>query len=219
MSIAETVESVRTMVAAGNLRDALTACMLSVGTEDHLPVLETVQIEKRGLELILRSTDRFRLTRVTVRLDADDMPSPDWTVLIDSGDVKRMLAAIPKPKRYPVPAPVSLSWLDDGGRDAGGHAVHGLSVDTGVTALRVQSFMGDFPRTDSLIPANDLDTSEVGAIGFNPKYMTDLCKMPGRDKNQPVRLRFRGEGKGAVSVWGDDEVRYEHLLMPVRLSD
>lgn len=215
MSIAETVESVRTVVSSDNLRDALTACMLSVSTNDTLPVLMTVQIEKRDGELVLRSTDRFRLTRVTIKLDAGDMPSPNWVVLVASDDVKRVLSTIPKPKRG-LSLPVSLSWLDDGGRDYSGRVVNGLSVDTGETGMRVQSYdAGEFPRTDGLIPSDDSDTVETGEIAFDPKQLIDLCKMP-RGKGESVRLRMRGTNKGVMSVWGDDTVRYEHLLMPKR---
>lgn len=216
MSIAETVESVRTMVAPDYLRDALTACMLSAGKDDTLPVLETVQIQKLDRTLIVRSTDRYRLTRVTITLDPEDMPSPDWTVLVATADVKRIIASLPKSRRNVSPVPVALSWLEDGGRDYAGCAVHGLSVDTGEMGARVQSFEGDFPKVDMLFPADDTDTVEMGEMGFRPAQLIDLCKMPGRRKDERVALRFRGDGKGAVSVWGDDMVRYEHLIMPVR---
>lgn len=214
MSIAESVTAVRVMVTANHLRDALTACMLSVGKDATLPTLMTVQIEKRAGELVFRSTDRFRLTRVTVTLDAGDMPSPDWTVLVASEDVKRILSAIPKGHVHAVP--VALEWLDDAGRDFGGHAVHGLSVDTGETGMRVQAYDGDYPRMDNLVPSDDTDTVEMGEVRFDPKRLADLCKMPGRLKTDSVSLRLRGDGKGAISVWGDDTIRFEHMIMPHR---
>lgn len=219
MTIAEPVTAVRAMVAAGHLRDALSACMLSVGKDATLPTLTTVQIEKRAGELIVRSTDRYRLTRVTIALDAGDMPSPDWTVLVASEDVKRILSAIPKPRTNVHAVPVTLEWLDDAGHDLAGHAVHGLSVDTGAGGMRVQAFEGDYPRMDNLIPSDDTDTVEMGEIRLDPKRLADLCKMPGRGKFDSVSLRLRGDGKGVVSVWGDETIRYEHLLMPCRKSE
>lgn len=216
MSIAETVESVRTVVSSDNLRDALTACMLSASKNATLPVLMAVQVEKRGAELILRSTDRYRLTRVTITLDSGDMPSPDWTAIVEMADVKRIVSALPKARRGASPLLVTVAWLDDGGCDYSGRRVNGLSVDMEGTGVRVQAYDGDYPRMDSLIPSDDSDTDAVGEMGFNPLHMVDLCKMPGRGKGDRVALRFRGDRKGFVSVWGDDTIRYEHLMMPVR---
>lgn len=216
MTIADVARSSRTMVGAGDLRDALTACLLSAGKDSFLPSLMSVQIEKRAGELVFRSTDRFRLTRVTVTLDSDDMPSPDWRVLVSVADVKRVLSTVPKPRRNGSDSPVALSWLDDGGRDAGGHAVNGLSLDIDGAGVRVQSIDADYPRVDSLIPTDDSDTVQMGEVLFDPARMADLCKMPGRGKNEAVSLRLRGDRKGLVSEWGSETVRFVHLLMPCR---
>lgn len=199
-----TTERILTVVPPQALRDAFTACLLSVSKDQFLPVLAAVQIEKTGAELIFRSTDRYRLTRVTITLDDVSKAAPDFVTLIDAADVKRVLTAIPKPVRHETVISVALT-IDDGS----------LVVDTGQAVMRVQPVDGEFPRTEALWPA---EAQAIEEIGLDPKYLIDLAKMPGRAKNEPVRFRFNGPGKPMVSEWSDDDVAYKYLLMPARFA-
>lgn len=200
---AERVETVAT-VKPGDLRDALTACLLSAGKDMTLPVLISVQVEKTGRELIFRSTDRYRLTRVTVKLDDTADQAPDFVTLISAADAKRVLASIPKPTRYGLDLPVTVAMIDGM-----------LTVDTSGAVMRLEPLTGEFPRTDQIWPAT---VAAIEGIGLDPKYLTDLAKMPGRAKKEPVRFEFAGPGKPVSSRWESGDVSYEHLLMPVRVN-
>ncbi|GAB3830135.1 hypothetical protein [Kribbella italica] len=198
-----TLENVRTLVPATHLRDALSAALLSAGKDVFLPILAAVQVEKCGGELIFRATDRYRLTRVTITLNSEDAPSPDWMVTLSAADVKQLVNALPKPKKGQAPAPVALT-VEDGI----------LHADTGQAELRLKPLDGDFPKVDGIIPT---EINPVDEIGFNPKYLADLGKMPGFDGNQSVKLRFNGP-KAMRAEWGSDDVQFVYLLMPVRLN-
>ena len=193
------------MAKAHQVRDALAATILSAH-DSSMPVLSGVKLDVSGSSYVFTSTDRYRLTRVTVTLDE---AGTDHTVIIPLEAAKRMLTALKglgaRPGRTPAwfvfeGDKVSLHYGFDGG----------VVAATGVT--------GEFPRVESIttghVPA---DTQK---IAFDPKFMADLCKMPGRERNLPVIMSLAGATKPMVATWGDQgDVEYLYVLMPVRMAD
>jgi DNA polymerase III sliding clamp (beta) subunit (PCNA family) len=74
---------------------------------------------------------------------------------------------------------------------------------------------GDYPQYESLIPKEFSETSE---IRFNPSFMADIAKLPVRDKNTSVLMKFRGNNKPMFAeVDGPHGIQWTYLLMPVRI--
>lgn len=201
-AVIETTETgavVAIELPASQLRNALSACLLSASKDQTLPVLAAVQVVKVGDTLTFRSTDRYRLTVVTVALQ--NTPEGDWATLIPAADVKRAVTALPKRGvELATIAPDAIGW------------------DWGQASMRFQPFEGEFPRVDQIIPTT---TAEVQEIGFNPSFLADLNKMPGFGRNAPAHFKFNGAGKPARVEWIDDaheNVSYVYLLMPVRVN-
>lgn len=183
------------------LRNALSAALLAAGADQFLPVLNAVQVTKAGNEMVFRATDRYRLVKVTVTLDSP--PEGDWKVLLRAADVKQIVAALPKSGG----AVATVGMADDR---------FSVEVPDG-PSMNFGSLDGDFPKVDQIIPAVGVSTP-LERIGFRPKHLADCAKMPGRRKDEPVRFRFNGEGKPAVSEWSDGSSDYVYVLMPVRLD-
>lgn len=202
--LTETPVATKVAVDAFKLRDALTACLLSTDKAKLLPILAAVQIVKAGGTLTLTSTDRYRLTRATITLaDAD---FDEWTALIDKEDVKRLLTALPKKV---------ARWTAFGSVASLTFNSPRLVLNTYESEVSAQNVEGTFPKVASVI---DGETEAAEMASFNPAFMIDLCKMPGRDRNQPVRLSMNGPNKPVHSKWENNGVEYLHLIMQVRMA-
>jgi len=189
------------------LRDALSACLLAAGKDKALPILASVNVERSGRELILRGTDRYRLTIARIALDDDDTGT-DWKTTVERDDVARLIAALPKRSRKAA-LPVTLSV------DALGYLT--LRTFDGVTTAR--GLDGDYPRVDNIVPTAESAVATPN-IAFNPKHLTDACKLPGLPGGgKMLPFELHGSGRPAIIRWEHDATEYVHLLMPVRVKD
>lgn len=202
----ETVTTARTEARAVDVRDALTACLLSASKDRTLPALVAVQVKKEGDVLTFTSTDRYRLTVATVRLDVAQ--GDDFTALVASDDVKRIADSLPKRGVRTNIAPAWFTRSDDK-----------LTVSTYDGELTVRTMYEDYPRVDKIIPGPETELAGASRLGFMPSYMADLCKMPGRRKSEPVVLDIVAPNKPFRATWGDsDSVQYVHIIMPTRVE-
>jgi len=189
-----------TAIPVNVLRDALTAALVAVGTESYLPMLNAVQIEKNGNTLIFRATDRYRLVRVTVQLES--APEDDWVVMLPAANVKQIVAALPKKGLYAATlGPVDVRFT--------------VTVEDGAS-LQFTPYDGYYPKSDGLIPTTFEPTE---SIGFTPKYLADVVKLPGRNVKDPLVFRFNGPLKPAMTQWSNGVSEYLYLLMPVRIGE
>lgn len=153
-------------VATPELLRAVSASLVSVSTDDTLPILTAVKLElDRGL-LELFSTDRYRLTRATVSVKS----AADWSALVKGATLKAWARVLDKAAvtRVAVAGNGEMLWLSNG--------------RTSYTTLLID---GDYPRIASLFPTSTpdefvLDTATLlGAVaGLAPLAV----------KNTPVRL-------------------------------
>lgn len=198
----------KTEVDAYSLRDALTACLLSVGKDVTRPVLTQVCVEKRGGSIVLTSTDSYRLTEATVQ--ATDASADDWSILLSTDDAKRVQSSLPKRNGRSLPLDVTIALDGDSWHT---FSTRETQVRVSCDAPGARSAHSNFPKCEKLFPT---ETGEVASIRFDPASMIDLCKMPGRNKREAVHLEFVSELKAFVSKWEGDGVAYRHLIMPVR---
>jgi DNA polymerase III sliding clamp (beta) subunit (PCNA family) len=200
-AVQPTETSAPASLPASVLRDALTAALIAASTETYLPVLNAVQMTKTGTQLVLRSTDRYRLMRVTAMLADGD--AADWMTLLSVADVKQILTLLPR-KGFDV------ARL---GPDAEGKRFS-VALESGAS-LSLTPLDGDFPKTDQIIPSSET-AAAVDRMGFRPKQLADLAKLPGIAKNNAVYFRFNGPTKPLIAEWDDGACSYLHLLMPLR---
>jgi DNA polymerase III sliding clamp (beta) subunit (PCNA family) len=198
-----TVEETTITLPANVLKSALTAAVLIASVDSYLPVLNAVQITKIASMLVFRATDRYRLIRVTVAL-VDDVPDADWVTLLRVDECKQIIAAIPKAGMVSA----RLGVEDD---------KFGVAIEFGA-AFRLTPLDGDFPKTDQIWPAPGSAVA-VESMGFKPKHLTDIAKMPGRDKNDPIQFRSHGPTKPYVTEWSDGVTDYQLAHMPVKIED
>lgn len=201
-TLTATATATATTVRAAHLRAALTAATLSAGKgKDMVPVLAAVRVTRTAGTLTVLATDRYRLTRAIIPADDD---GTDFEVTIPVDDVARIIALTPRPGKL-------------------AHLTLTLQVDNGVlqvtdwdgSTVRVVGMTEEYPRVDSLITGL-APAAATERIGFDPRFLADLAKMPGL--NRRVFLDLRGDGKPVTASWDDDGVSFLHLLMPVRDS-
>lgn len=227
---AQTIESPATARQAVSLpahvwRDALAATLLSVGKDDTLPTLETVHVSVDESQVALTSTDRYRLTRVTVPLSSSSVAGAvaPFTALLPSGLVKRMHALTKASKANGGLEPFTLSIEDDG------HVAFTGAWSGSVTGMIEP---GEYPRVDGII--NRATDSKINpgphlmdgrlTLGFDPRYMADLCKMPrersGGKNARPaaVALSIGDPDRPLVAKWQLNGADYLYVLMPACIA-
>lgn len=202
-----------TTVRGSQLRAALTAATLSAdkgGRTCMVPILAAVRITRVGAKLTVLATDRYRLTRAIIPVDMtgqlEEFDGNDFAVTIPVADVARVLALVPRPAAKLEHFTLTLE-VDE----------LGTLVATGWdgSTVRVVGMTEEYPRVDSLITGLT-PVEPTDRIGFDPRLLADIAKMPGLNRN--VFFDLRGATKPVTATWSDDGVDYLHLLMPVRES-
>lgn len=176
--------------------EALTELLTGAATHAHkgedIPTLNAVQLWASEGKIYAAATDRYRLIEGVKEGDGDLDP-----VLIRLNDIKRIIALVKGEKRrFPVPVAINAS----GGL---------VSVAIGGDSLTLNAYDGTFPPYTHLFPSGE--SVPLAAINFNPALFADYAKIAGR--NQPVGVRFYGEGKPMGIELGEG---WRALLMPMR---
>lgn len=207
----DTAVAVSTAVVGDrDLRDALSATLVSASKDSGHQMLCAVLFTRKGSTLTLTSTDRFRLTIAEVKT-TEAPEGEDFNVLVPTDDVKRIVAALPKRTARGVALPVTLTVS----RQVSNPLAEGIVVTTYDSTMTVRVVDGIFPSLAPIVEG--FTDGEVSDYGVNPGYMTDLCKMP-RAKNEPVRMEFQSATKPFRSTWTFEGVAYLHVLMPVKVT-
>jgi len=179
-------------VSSEALAELLTGAATHAHKGEDLPTLIAVQLWASEGKIYAAATDRYRLIEGVKEGEGDLDP-----VLIRLADVKRIIALVKGEKRrFPVPVTINAS----GGL---------VSVAIGGDSLTLNAYDGTFPPYTHLFPSGE--SVPLAAINFNPALFADYAKIAG--KNQPVGVRFYGEGKPMGIELGEG---WRSLLMPMR---
>ena len=174
------------------LAELLTGAATHAHKGEDLPTLNAVQLWASEGKIYAAATDRYRLIEGAKEGEGDLDP-----VLIRLNDIKRIIALVKGEKRrFPVPVTINAS----GGL---------VSVAIGGDSLTINAWDGTFPPYTHLFPSGE--SVPLAAINFNPALFADYAKIAG--KNQPVGVRFYGEGKPMGIELGEG---WRALLMPMR---
>jgi hypothetical protein len=203
-----TVVTVITRTAA--LTNAIQAADLSRGHDKTLPLLSTYRVELHDNKLQFITTDRYRLS--VISLDIADTAAAnlaasglfDDGLTIDGGG----MYAIGKIKTKAATLAVSFS-------------AKGISVNYEGGTLTAPAVATDFPKWRSILDMQSKDQTTSG--NYNPQYLSEAAKackiIGGKDaKNTPLNITLRGNYPATLTAKGDG-LAIELLLMPVRVAN
>jgi hypothetical protein len=166
-----------------------------------LTVLNALQIQGKGGQLIARATDRYRLLEGSVKaLDGQLFPT-----LISLEDIKRLITLAKAHKAHLI----SLSRMNNL-----------LTVSALGDSITFGIVEGRYPDTAHLLdqPLNPSgsDLGVTDTVAFNPAFFADYAKIAG--KGAPVTITFTGKGKIMLIGIKSDTVAWRGALMPMRVS-
>jgi DNA polymerase III sliding clamp (beta) subunit (PCNA family) len=193
------------------LLNAINAADLSRGHDKTLPLLSTYRVELLDNKLQFITTDRYRLS--VISLDIADTAAAnlaasglfnDGGLTIDGGGIY----AIGKIKTKANTLAVSFN-------------AQGLSATYEGGTLTAPAATTDFPKWRSILDMQSKDQTTTG--NYNPQYLSEAAKackiIGGKDaKNTPLNITLRGNYPATLTAKGDG-LTIELLLMPVRVAN
>jgi DNA polymerase III sliding clamp (beta) subunit (PCNA family) len=197
-----TTTGLRLTVKAAQLTAGVKACAMARDKgKNALPALSDYRLELEGDKLLIVSTDRYKLIRVTI------------TGENIAGNIDGLS--------------VDGAQLDAIAAHKGGDAVTLDISGDGVTAtysdgatLRAAATGRDFPKYRAIIEGDKGDTAPV--IGFTARYLQDIAKaceiVAGKDKGY-LTACLGDKHKPATFTASGDGVEITALLMPTKISD
>ena len=195
---------------AALLDDLLSGTLIAAGKDSSLPMLTCVSLSSADGVITAAATDRYRLfigkvQHVTIEKDnpVDNIDSFNINILRE--DVAKIRNLIkPLTGRRAINPRVTF-WIEQ-------DKVTVNTIDGNVTFL---SWQGTFPPYEHLIPTVFTPADE---IGVNPSFLADLGKVPGIDKSIPLIIRTNGATKPLLCETHAGDIRWQLLLMPMRVK-
>ena len=190
------------------LTTAIQAADLSRGKDRTLPMLTAYRVELHDNKLQFITTDRYRLSVVSVDI-ADTAAANlaasglfnDGGLTIDGGG----MYAIGKIKTKANTLAVSFN-------------ARGISANYEGGTLTAPAVDSDYPKWRSILDMQNKDQTTSG--NYNPQYLSDAakaCKIIG-GKNTPLNITLRGNYPATLTAKADG-LAIELLLMPVRVAN
>jgi DNA polymerase III sliding clamp (beta) subunit (PCNA family) len=181
--------------------------MVAAGTDKYLPALNTVQIEVREPLVRAVATDRYRLAIGDVEIDTTGKPMEIGVFKLYLENVKDLVKGLPIKKDS---GDVTISLSDDGK-----YVTFTYDGSAGRFNREYRTADGEFPKYEGLMPTEFNGTNEVR---FNPSFMADIAKLPMKDRNTSVLMKFTAHNKPMLAtVEGSHGIEWTYLLMPVRI--
>lgn len=192
------------------LINAIQAADLSRGHDKTLPMLTAYRVELADNKLQFITTDRYRLS--VISLDIADTAAAslaasglfnDGGLTIDGGG----MYAIGKIKTKANTLALSFS-------------ARGISATYEGGTLTAPVVDSDYPKWRSILDMQSKDQSTTG--NYNPQYLSEAAKackiIAGKDaKNTPLNITLRGNYPATLTA-KIDGLAIELLLMPVRVA-
>ena len=165
---------------------AITQIIGAASTDDSIPVLKGVQLVSEGADLIMRTTDRYRLAEVVI----------PWTP--EAGEVDLLVRG---------------SWLADVAKTLAGESTilateNIVGVRTGNRATTSLVIDGDFPKIKTPFPATShtevtVDRAQLADVLARVSHVAE--------RNTPVRLTVEGSEMTVDAGTGEDAQGRETL--------
>ena len=193
------------------LTTAIQAADLSRGKDRTLPMLTAYRVELHDNKLQFITTDRYRLSVVSVDI-ADTAAANlaasglfnDGGLTIDGGG----MYAIGKIKTKANTLAVSFN-------------ARGISATYEGGTLTAPAIDSEYPKWRTLTQLEDREQTTNG--NYNPQYLSEAAKackiIGGKDaKNTPLNITLRGNYPATLTAKGDG-LAIDVLLMPVRIAN
>ena len=192
------------------LINAIQAADLSRGHDRTLPMLTAYRVELADNKLKIITTDRYRLSVVSIDIDDTAAASlaasglfNDGGLTIDGGG----MYAISKVKTKADTLAVTFT-------------AQGISVTYHGGTLTAPVVDSDYPKWRSILDMQSKDQTTSG--NYNPQYLSEAAKackiIGGKDaKNTPLNITLRGNYPATLTA-KIDGLAIELLLMPVRVA-
>ena len=185
-------------IAGDLLLELLEGVSTHAGRDKSLPVLNSLEIEGGGGQLLARATDRYRLIEGSARTLDGSLDK----ALVSLDDIKRIITLLKSHKAHLI----GLNRL--------GNA---LTVSALGDSLTVTLGEGTFPPTGELFTKSEGEPVAVEGMAFNPAFFSDYAKIAG--KKAGIKVYFYGEGKPMRIRITSDTITWRALLMPMRYKD
>jgi hypothetical protein len=195
------------------LRTILSAALPFAGTEDSLPVINTVLLEGKGKWLVATSTDRYIMGMTRTAVEGAD----GFQALVKVADAKHILKTFTAAKgqgRGPVVSlaltartTTTLAKLTISRED-------GLFADCDNLTATYALVDGTFPGIAGLFHKWNLSATRTSS-GFNPLLLAKFQHVT-ETRGEPVRVSY-GDDRGLTVVQAGDY--FLGAIMPVRLAD
>lgn len=199
----DTLKGLSVTIKADNLTAGVKACAMARDKgRNALDVLTDYRLEFEGGKLLIISTDRYKLIRVTI--DAGDISGDIEGLSVDG----EQLDAIAAHK-------LAKGAGDDVSLTIGGDGLTATFSD-GAT-LRAGATGRRFPNYLTLLEGNEDEPAPV--ISFDPKRLSDIAKACAIVAGDKVELVLSAKHKPAIFAGNGDGVAITALLMPLRVKD
>ena len=192
------------------LINAINAADLSRGHDKTLPLLSTYRVELHDNKLQFITTDRYRLS--VISLDIADTAAAnlaasglfDDGLTIDGGG----MYAIGKIKTKANTLAVSFS-------------ARGISATYEGGTLTAPAADSEFPKWRTILDMQSKDQTTSG--NYNPQYLSEAAKackiIGGKDaKNTPLNITLRGNYPATLTAKGEG-LAINVILMPVKIAN
>jgi DNA polymerase III sliding clamp (beta) subunit (PCNA family) len=201
-----TTTGLRLTVKAAQLTAGVKACAMARDKgKNALPALSDYRLELEGDKLLIVSTDRYKLIRVTIT--GENIEGNIDGLSVDGAQLEAIAAhKLARVHDYTVTLDIS------------GDGVTATFLDGAI--LRATATGRDFPKYRAIIEGDKGDTAPV--IGFTARYLQDIAKaceiVAGKDKGY-LTACLGDKHKPATFTANGDGVEITALLMPVRIKD
>jgi DNA polymerase III sliding clamp (beta) subunit (PCNA family) len=195
-------------INAAALINAIQAADLSRGHDKTLPMLTAYRVELADNKLQFITTDRYRLSVISLDLADTAAASLAASGLFNDGGLNidgTTLTAAAKIKTKAATLAVTFT-------------AQGITIthDTGTITAPVAD--SDFPKWRTIMQLEDKTQSTAG--NYNPQYLSEAakaCKIIG-GKNTPLNITLRGNYPATLIAKGEG-LAIDVLLMPVRIAN
>lgn len=195
---------IKIIITAPELDDLLGGALLAAGKDsDKIPQLATVGIQSIDGTITAVATDRYRLHVGTI-VQGEDNAGDFPMTMITRKDITAIKSLIKPHLSSSINPAVTIAIAGEW-----------VTVRTIDGEIKIRAYDGKFPPYAHLIPS---EFSPADNIGVNPKFLADMAKIPGLDKSRPLILRSSGAMKPLLATLETDNVSWQLLLMPMRIS-
>lgn len=186
------------------LISTIKAADLARGKDASLPMLTTYRLELQANKLQFITTDRYRLSVVSLHLDELQAANLAASGLFDTGlTLDGSLVNVAKIKTKHETLDVTIT-------------PQGLNVTYDGGTINTPAANNDFPKWRELL--NNLNKPETTTGNYNPRYLSDAAKaceiIAGKNKT-PLNVTLRGNYPATLTLDGDNQ-NILVMLMPVR---